>query len=83
MTHSTAINVNGIRYVQTKEAETNFWVAFFGIAVGVLLGILLLRTVFTGTLTEQSLIKNSTQEQYMILESQSEFSVPSSADISV
>lgn len=82
MTHSTTLNINGMRYVQAKEVEVNFWVAFFGIAVGVLLGILLLRTLFTVTLAEQSLIDNSPQTKQIMLERPSDITIPSN-DVSV
>lgn len=64
-THSTGINVNGIRYVQHKEAELNIWVALFGIASGIMLGFILLRTVFQVTLSEQTYVKDIPESQKM------------------
>ena len=64
-THSTAIKVNGIRYVQHKEAELNLWVAFFGIASGLLLGYMLLRSFFLLTDSQQSYIKDVPESQKM------------------
>ncbi len=68
MTDPTTVNINGIRYIRAKEAELNFWVAFFGIATGVILGILLLRSFFQVTLAEQTVIETTPYEQEVMLE---------------
>lgn len=64
-THSTAMRVNGVRYVQHKEAELNMWVALFGIATGIMLGFLLLRTLFQVTLSEQTYVNDIPESQKM------------------
>lgn len=63
MIHRQSISIQD--YAQTKTSELNFWVAILGIATGLILGILLLRSFFTATLSEQTMIETVPAQQKM------------------
>lgn len=68
MTNNTGVTINGVRYIQAKEAEVNFWVAIAGIATGLILGILLLRSVFQTHTADQAIIEQLTESQQLMFE---------------
>lgn len=63
MIHRQSISIND--YAQAKEAELNFWVAVLGIATGIVIGFLLLRSFFQVTLSENTLVEREPQANKM------------------
>ena len=75
MIHRQSITIRD--YVDTKEAELNFWVAVAGITVGIILGILLLRSLFQVTLSEQTLIETPLEQEQLMYEPVTPFDIES------